>query len=95
MDTLDNFLGLPWNDMMEIMKVSITMLYTKYLLMTIVVYIGFVIVVAIMDTTDMLVRYLFYFTCVFMLFAKPIEGIFAWFDWFLKECGVYLPSFFS
>ena len=95
MNAMDNFLGMPWNDLIELLKVAIIMLYSKYLFMTIVVYICFIIVVAVMDATDMLIPYLFYFTVVIMLFARPIIGIFAWFDWFLNGCGVTLPRFFS
>ncbi|MGE5473610.1 MAG: hypothetical protein ACM3UU_05250 [Ignavibacteriales bacterium] len=95
MNAMDNFLGMPWNDLIELMKVAIILLYTKYLFMTIVVYIMYVIVLAIMDETDMLMQYMFYFTIVFLLLARPIVGLFAWFDWFLKGCGINLPSFFA
>lgn len=95
MDAMDIYLGMPWNDLIEVMKLSIIMLYTKYLFMTIVVYILFVIVLSVMDATDMLVQYLFYFTAIYMLCARPIVAMFAWFYWFLGECGVVLPSFFA
>ncbi|MGE5328801.1 MAG: hypothetical protein ACM3KR_04765 [Deltaproteobacteria bacterium] len=95
MDILDSFLGMPWNDLIELLKAAIVMLYSKYLFMTIVVYIFFIIAVVVTDVTDMLIPYLFYFTVVFMLLARPIVGIFSYVDWFLKSCGITLPSFFA
>jgi len=95
MNAMDAFLGMPWNDLLELLKAAIIILYSKYLLMTIVVYICFITVIIVVDETDMLIPYLFYFTAVFMLFARPIVGMFAWVDWFLKGCGITLPSFFA
>jgi len=95
MDAMDSFLGMPWNDLIELMKVAIGLLYSKYLLMTIITYICFIIIIVVMDYTDMIIPYLFYFTCVYMLFACPISGMFAWVYWFLNSCGIALPSFFS
>lgn len=91
----DRFLGLPWNDLMNMMTQSIGLLYTKYLLMTVVVYIMVIIFIAVYDVMDSLVKYLFYFTALYMLFAKPISELFAWMDGVLKASGIYLPGFFS
>lgn len=95
MEFIDTFLGMPWDQFVVAWKASVNLLFTKYLFLTILTYIIFIVVLAVSDVMDVLMQALFYFSCIFLLFAYPISKAFAWTDWFLNACGVQLPKFFS
>lgn len=95
MDFIESLLGMPWHEFLFIWKTSIVLLFTKYLLLTIIVYVLFVIALAISDAMDILATYTFYFFCGYIIFANFIVDMFKWVEWFLGQAGINLPKFFT
>ncbi len=95
MEILDTLVGMPWNEFVDLWKISVDQLFTEFLFLTVVLYIMFVVVLAITESLDALSNYTIYFFAGLLLFADPIARGFAAVERFLNHMGINLPNFFA
>lgn len=81
-------------DYFEIWKVAVNLLFSKYLVLTIITYILFIVALAVCELLERMADYTFYYFCVFLLFAVPILRWFEFIDKTLRSLGITLPEFF-
>ena len=89
----ENLFGVPWGQLMQIWQQAIVLLFTHFLLFTIVLYVVYVAILVINDAIDTIVKHTFYFLCVYLLFASPISGMYGWLEVFLRDSGILIPKF--
>lgn len=95
MGFVETFLGMPWPNYVVLWKTSVSMLFSQYLFILLVLYVIFVVVLAYAEAINKLANNTLGFLAALMLFAVPVANFCASVQLLLEGWNIKLPKFFS